>query len=54
MGYQATFRIWRGEKGDGALKDYTVEVNDGGQPQCVACDLISMLYLIGFAELTVF
>lgn len=29
MGHQATFRIWRGEKGDGALKDYTVEVNDG-------------------------
>jgi succinate dehydrogenase / fumarate reductase iron-sulfur subunit len=29
VGYQATFRIWRGEKGDGALKDYTVEVNDG-------------------------
>ncbi|MFM7211366.1 MAG: succinate dehydrogenase/fumarate reductase iron-sulfur subunit [Actinomycetota bacterium] len=29
MGYQATFRIWRGDKGDGSLKDYTVEVNDG-------------------------
>ncbi|MBM3689311.1 MAG: succinate dehydrogenase/fumarate reductase iron-sulfur subunit [Actinobacteria bacterium] len=29
MGYQASFRIWRGDKGDGSLKDYTVEVNDG-------------------------
>ena len=29
MGYQAAFRIWRGDKGDGSLKDYTVEVNDG-------------------------
>ncbi len=29
MGYEATFRIWRGGKGDGELKDYTVEVNEG-------------------------
>ena len=29
MGYNATFRIWRGGKGDGELKDYTVEVNEG-------------------------
>jgi len=29
VGYQASFRIWRGDKGDGSLKDYTVEVNDG-------------------------
>jgi succinate dehydrogenase / fumarate reductase iron-sulfur subunit len=29
MGREATFRIWRGGKGDGELKDYTVEVNEG-------------------------
>ncbi len=29
MGHEATFRIWRGGKGDGELKDYTVEVNEG-------------------------
>ncbi|HEV3276422.1 MAG TPA: succinate dehydrogenase/fumarate reductase iron-sulfur subunit [Terriglobia bacterium] len=26
---QATFRIWRGEKGSGAFKDYTLEVSEG-------------------------
>ena len=26
---QATFRIWRGEQGGGALTDYTTEVSDG-------------------------
>ena len=25
----ATFRIWRGEQGGGALRDYTTEVSDG-------------------------
>ncbi len=29
MSYTATFRIWRGDKGDGALKDYTTQVNEG-------------------------
>ncbi|MEV6232825.1 succinate dehydrogenase/fumarate reductase iron-sulfur subunit [Saccharopolyspora shandongensis] len=28
MGYQAHFRVWRGPD-DGALRDYTVEVNEG-------------------------
>ncbi|MEU5853459.1 succinate dehydrogenase/fumarate reductase iron-sulfur subunit, partial [Saccharopolyspora shandongensis] len=28
MGYQAHFRVWRGPS-DGALRDYTVEVNEG-------------------------
>ena len=26
---KATFRIWRGDKNDGALKDYTVETDEG-------------------------
>ncbi|HEX6467923.1 MAG TPA: succinate dehydrogenase/fumarate reductase iron-sulfur subunit [Streptosporangiaceae bacterium] len=29
MSYEAKFRVWRGEGGTGALRDYTVEVNDG-------------------------
>ncbi len=29
MGYQANFRVWRGNKGDGALVDYAVDVNEG-------------------------
>ncbi|MCK0092851.1 succinate dehydrogenase/fumarate reductase iron-sulfur subunit [Rhodococcus sp. HNM0563] len=29
MGYEAAFRIWRGDADGGDLQDYTVEVNDG-------------------------
>ena len=29
MAHTAEFRVWRGEAGEGALQDYTVEVNDG-------------------------
>jgi succinate dehydrogenase / fumarate reductase, iron-sulfur subunit len=29
MGYKAKFRVWRGDAGEGELKDYTVEVNEG-------------------------
>ena len=29
MGYKAKFRVWRGAAGEGELKDYTVEVNEG-------------------------
>jgi succinate dehydrogenase / fumarate reductase iron-sulfur subunit len=29
MGYKAKFRVWRGDGGEGELKDYTVEVNEG-------------------------
>jgi succinate dehydrogenase / fumarate reductase, iron-sulfur subunit len=29
MGYKAKFRVWRGDGGDGELKDYTIEVNEG-------------------------
>ncbi len=29
MGYQANFRVWRGNKGEGALVDYAVDVNEG-------------------------
>ncbi|GAA2996765.1 succinate dehydrogenase/fumarate reductase iron-sulfur subunit [Streptomyces fulvorobeus] len=28
-GYDARFRVWRGDTGGGELKDYAVEVNDG-------------------------
>jgi succinate dehydrogenase / fumarate reductase iron-sulfur subunit len=29
MGYKAKFRVWRGTDDDGALEDFTVEVNEG-------------------------
>ncbi len=29
MSYQASFRVWRGDSDDGALHDFTVEVNEG-------------------------
>ncbi len=29
MGYDAKFRVWRGDTADGELKDFTVEVNEG-------------------------
>lgn len=29
MAHTAEFRVWRGEAGEGALQDYTVEVNEG-------------------------
>jgi succinate dehydrogenase / fumarate reductase iron-sulfur subunit len=29
MGYKANFRVWRGDGGEGELKDYTIEVNEG-------------------------
>ncbi|MFP5218486.1 MAG: succinate dehydrogenase/fumarate reductase iron-sulfur subunit [Actinomycetes bacterium] len=29
MGYDASLRIWRGDDTDGALQDFTVEVNEG-------------------------
>ncbi|MFZ2530598.1 MAG: succinate dehydrogenase/fumarate reductase iron-sulfur subunit [Rhodococcus sp. (in: high G+C Gram-positive bacteria)] len=29
MGYQAAFRVWRGDIDGGDLRDYTVEANDG-------------------------
>jgi succinate dehydrogenase / fumarate reductase iron-sulfur subunit len=29
VSYQAKFQVWRGEAGAGALRDYTVEVNEG-------------------------
>ena len=29
MGYQASFKVWRGDAGDGGLQDFTVEVNEG-------------------------
>ena len=29
MGYQAQFKVWRGDASDGALQDFSVEVNEG-------------------------
>jgi succinate dehydrogenase / fumarate reductase, iron-sulfur subunit len=29
MGYKAKFKVWRGDGGEGELKDYDVEVNEG-------------------------
>jgi succinate dehydrogenase / fumarate reductase iron-sulfur subunit len=29
MSYEAKFRIWRGDAGEGSLKDFSVEVNEG-------------------------
>jgi len=29
MGYNAHFRVWRGDAGEGELRDYEVEVNEG-------------------------
>jgi succinate dehydrogenase / fumarate reductase iron-sulfur subunit len=29
MSYEATFKVWRGDDGQGELTDYTVEVNEG-------------------------
>jgi succinate dehydrogenase / fumarate reductase, iron-sulfur subunit len=29
VAYQARFRVWRGDRDEGGLRDYTVEVNDG-------------------------
>ena len=28
MGYNARFKVWRGDDTDGDLEDFTVEVND--------------------------
>jgi succinate dehydrogenase / fumarate reductase iron-sulfur subunit len=29
VSYEAKFRVWRGDAGEGSLRDYTVEVNEG-------------------------
>ena len=29
MGYNARFKVWRGDDADGELEDFTVEVNEG-------------------------
>ena len=29
MSYNASLRVWRGDEADGALQDFTVEVNEG-------------------------
>jgi succinate dehydrogenase / fumarate reductase iron-sulfur subunit len=29
MGYKAKFKVWRGDGGEGELKDYDIEVNEG-------------------------
>jgi succinate dehydrogenase / fumarate reductase iron-sulfur subunit len=29
MSYKAALKVWRGDRGQGELSDYTVEVNEG-------------------------
>ncbi|KAA5837246.1 succinate dehydrogenase/fumarate reductase iron-sulfur subunit [Saccharopolyspora hirsuta] len=48
MGYQAHFRVWRGT-GDGGLRDYTVEVNEGE----VVLDIIHRLQATQCPDLAV-
>ncbi|EHK89113.1 succinate dehydrogenase/fumarate reductase iron-sulfur subunit [Saccharomonospora azurea] len=49
MGYEATLRIWRGDDGDGELRDYTVEANEGE----VVLDLIHRLQATQAPDLAV-
>src|SRR5437763_10562929 len=49
MGYQAHFRVWRGDAGGGELRDYTVEVNEGE----VVLDIIHRLQATQCPDLAV-
>src|SRR5690606_8588715 len=49
MSYEAKFRVWRGDDGDGELVDYTVEVNEGE----VVLDIIHRLRATQAAGLAV-
>lgn len=49
MGYQAHFRVWRGEADSGELRDYTVEVNEGE----VVLDIIHRLQATECPDLAV-
>ena len=49
MTYQAKLQVWRGEFGEGALRDYTVEVNEGE----VVLDIIHRLQATQAPDLAV-
>ncbi|WP_019630076.1 succinate dehydrogenase/fumarate reductase iron-sulfur subunit [Actinomadura atramentaria] len=49
MSYDAKFRVWRGDDGDGELRDYTVEVNEGE----VVLDIIHRLQATQAPDLAV-
>lgn len=49
MAYTATFRVWRGDAHDGALQDYSVEVNEGE----VVLDIIHRLQATQAGDLAV-
>ncbi|MGV9674302.1 succinate dehydrogenase/fumarate reductase iron-sulfur subunit [Nocardia sp. NPDC003482] len=49
MGYDARFRVWRGDDEGGALQDYTVEVNEGE----VVLDIIHRLQATQAPDLAV-
>lgn len=49
MSYEAKFRVWRGDDGDGELVDYTVEVNEGE----VVLDIIHRLQATQAPDLAV-
>ncbi len=49
MGYDAKFRIWRGDASGGGLQDYAVEVNEGE----VVLDIIHRIQATQAADLAV-
>ena len=49
MAHTAEFRVWRGEAGEGALQDYTVEGNDG----VVVLDVIHRIQATQASDLAV-
>lgn len=49
MGYDARFRVWRGDASGGDLQDYTVEVNEGE----VVLDIIHRIQATQSADLAV-
>jgi succinate dehydrogenase iron-sulfur subunit len=49
MSYEARFKVWRGDDGQGELTDYTVEVNDGE----VVLDIIHRLQATQAPDLAV-
>jgi succinate dehydrogenase / fumarate reductase, iron-sulfur subunit len=49
MSYKAKFKVWRGDDSDGALQDFTVEVNDGE----VVLDIIHRLQATQAPDLAV-
>ena len=49
MAHEAKFRVWRGDAGEGALKDYSVDVNEGE----VVLDVIQRIQATQASDLAV-